>query len=311
MNGLVPVGSRRSPSRRARRRRRRAAVDPVGGGGRGDRAADARQFQRWCASRPCSRHPSRPIRSSLDEQRPAPVAAAAPVPTRATPTCARRGGRGATRVRRPLGRGLTPRRPHARLRPADGWPPRRTAGAPPAARPRPSSFFQAGAFPHRVQVNCRHLADSAAVSSCRLAGLLPGGVRAARAGRARPRPRRRAACRARPKRSRRSSRATPRSTACCAPAALQEQLVVDAVSVARARVRSAADCAPGGPYRLVRSLDGLLREFEYQIDADRFLRIVSARPATARGARRAGAAVREADRDRGDRRAHRRGAHRR
>jgi murein DD-endopeptidase MepM/ murein hydrolase activator NlpD len=36
------------------------------------------------------------------------------------------------------------------------------------------------------------------------------------------------------------------------------------------------------PYRLVRSLDGLLREFEYQIDDDRFLRIVSedaARPA--------------------------------
>ena len=29
------------------------------------------------------------------------------------------------------------------------------------------------------------------------------------------------------------------------------------------------------PYRLVRSLDGLLREFEYQIDADRFLRIVT------------------------------------
>lgn len=28
------------------------------------------------------------------------------------------------------------------------------------------------------------------------------------------------------------------------------------------------------PYRLVRSLDGALREFEYQIDADRFLRIV-------------------------------------
>jgi murein DD-endopeptidase MepM/ murein hydrolase activator NlpD len=29
------------------------------------------------------------------------------------------------------------------------------------------------------------------------------------------------------------------------------------------------------PYRLVRSFDGFLREFEYQIDADRFLRIVS------------------------------------
>jgi murein DD-endopeptidase MepM/ murein hydrolase activator NlpD len=29
------------------------------------------------------------------------------------------------------------------------------------------------------------------------------------------------------------------------------------------------------PYRLIRSLDGMLREFEYQIDADRFLRIIS------------------------------------
>lgn len=29
------------------------------------------------------------------------------------------------------------------------------------------------------------------------------------------------------------------------------------------------------PYRLVRSIDGMLREFEYEIDADRFLRIVS------------------------------------
>ena len=31
------------------------------------------------------------------------------------------------------------------------------------------------------------------------------------------------------------------------------------------------------PYRLVKSLDGLLEEFEYQIDADRFLRIVTPR----------------------------------
>lgn len=39
------------------------------------------------------------------------------------------------------------------------------------------------------------------------------------------------------------------------------------------------------PYRLVRSFDGLLREFEYQIDDDRFLRIVSggvAQPAALR-----------------------------
>ena len=31
------------------------------------------------------------------------------------------------------------------------------------------------------------------------------------------------------------------------------------------------------PYRLVRTFDGLLREFEYQIDADRFLRIIATR----------------------------------
>jgi len=31
----------------------------------------------------------------------------------------------------------------------------------------------------------------------------------------------------------------------------------------------------GRPYRLVRTIDGLLREFEYEIDADRFLRIIN------------------------------------
>jgi murein DD-endopeptidase MepM/ murein hydrolase activator NlpD len=52
-------------------------------------------------------------------------------------------------------------------------------------------------------------------------------------------------------------------------------------------VRAALDAARGvfdprhlrsdRPYRLVRTFDGLLREFEYQIDADRFLRIISRR----------------------------------
>jgi murein DD-endopeptidase MepM/ murein hydrolase activator NlpD len=48
----------------------------------------------------------------------------------------------------------------------------------------------------------------------------------------------------------------------------------------QAAVRSAASVfnlrqlRENQPYRLVRSLDGLLEEFEYQIDADRFLRIV-------------------------------------
>jgi murein DD-endopeptidase MepM/ murein hydrolase activator NlpD len=55
---------------------------------------------------------------------------------------------------------------------------------------------------------------------------------------------------------------------------LQEQLVVEAVSVARS-VFDPRHLRAERRYRLVRSLDGLLREFEYQIDADRFLRIVS------------------------------------
>jgi murein DD-endopeptidase MepM/ murein hydrolase activator NlpD len=52
----------------------------------------------------------------------------------------------------------------------------------------------------------------------------------------------------------------------------------------QAAVRSAASVfnlrqlRENQPYRLVRSLDGLLEEFEYQIDADRFLRIVMPDP---------------------------------
>jgi murein DD-endopeptidase MepM/ murein hydrolase activator NlpD len=62
---------------------------------------------------------------------------------------------------------------------------------------------------------------------------------------------------------------------------LQEQLVVEAVAVVR-DVFDPRQLRADRPYRIVRSLDGLLREFEYQIDADRFLRIISrdrARPA--------------------------------
>lgn len=55
---------------------------------------------------------------------------------------------------------------------------------------------------------------------------------------------------------------------------LQEQLVTQAVSVAR-DVFDPRHLRADRPYRLVRSLDGLLREFEYQIDADRFLRIAN------------------------------------
>lgn len=52
-----------------------------------------------------------------------------------------------------------------------------------------------------------------------------------------------------------------------------------AVGLVEAAVKSAAgvfdprDLRAERPYRLVRSFDGLLREFEYQIDADNFLRI--------------------------------------
>lgn len=55
---------------------------------------------------------------------------------------------------------------------------------------------------------------------------------------------------------------------------LQEQFVIDAVSAAR-DVFDPRRLRADRPYRIVRSLDGLLREFEYQIDADRFLRIVN------------------------------------
>jgi murein DD-endopeptidase MepM/ murein hydrolase activator NlpD len=54
---------------------------------------------------------------------------------------------------------------------------------------------------------------------------------------------------------------------------LQSELVDSAVSAARA-VFDVRRLRADRPYRLVRSIDGLLREFEYGIDADRFLRIV-------------------------------------
>jgi murein DD-endopeptidase MepM/ murein hydrolase activator NlpD len=62
---------------------------------------------------------------------------------------------------------------------------------------------------------------------------------------------------------------------------LREELVAAAVASARG-VFDPRQIRAGRPYRLVLSLDGLLREFEYQIDTDRFLRILcadQARPA--------------------------------
>jgi murein DD-endopeptidase MepM/ murein hydrolase activator NlpD len=55
---------------------------------------------------------------------------------------------------------------------------------------------------------------------------------------------------------------------------LPAELVNAAVQSARA-VFNPRDLRANRPYRLVRSLDGFLREFEYQIDTDRFLRIVN------------------------------------
>lgn len=56
--------------------------------------------------------------------------------------------------------------------------------------------------------------------------------------------------------------------------ALAEPFVVAAIQAAKT-VFNPRQLHSDRPYRLVRSLDGMLREFEYQIDADRFLRIIA------------------------------------
>jgi murein DD-endopeptidase MepM/ murein hydrolase activator NlpD len=56
---------------------------------------------------------------------------------------------------------------------------------------------------------------------------------------------------------------------------IQPAFVVGTVAAARA-VFDPRQIRTGRPYRLVRSLDGLLREFVYEIDADRFLRVAAA-----------------------------------
>jgi murein DD-endopeptidase MepM/ murein hydrolase activator NlpD len=56
---------------------------------------------------------------------------------------------------------------------------------------------------------------------------------------------------------------------------IQQQLVAGVVDAARS-VFDPRQIRSGRPYRLVRSVDGLLREFIYEIDADRFLRIEAA-----------------------------------
>ncbi|HEX2340994.1 MAG TPA: peptidoglycan DD-metalloendopeptidase family protein [Vicinamibacterales bacterium] len=57
--------------------------------------------------------------------------------------------------------------------------------------------------------------------------------------------------------------------------AVREDLVIAIVEAARGSF-DPRDLRANNTYRLVRTLDGLLRVFEYEIDADKFLRIVSA-----------------------------------
>jgi murein DD-endopeptidase MepM/ murein hydrolase activator NlpD len=57
--------------------------------------------------------------------------------------------------------------------------------------------------------------------------------------------------------------------------AVREDLVITIVEAARGSF-DPRDLRANNTYRLVRTLDGLLRVFEYEIDADKFLRIVSA-----------------------------------
>src|SRR3954465_13384027 len=64
--------------------------------------------------------------------------------------------------------------------------------------------------------------------------------------------------------------------------ALAEPFVLAAIKAARA-VFNPRQLHSDRPYRLVRSVDGMLQEFVYQIDADRFLRIMArdrSRPAS-------------------------------
>ena len=65
-----------------------------------------------------------------------------------------------------------------------------------------------------------------------------------------------------------------RSTDCYGLRRSAEPFVIAAIEAARS-VFNPRQLHSDRPYRLVRSLDGMLREFEYQIDADRFLRIVA------------------------------------
>jgi murein DD-endopeptidase MepM/ murein hydrolase activator NlpD len=51
--------------------------------------------------------------------------------------------------------------------------------------------------------------------------------------------------------------------------------ILQAVITAARGIFDPRDLRTGQPYRLVQSLDGWLREFEYEIDGDRFLRIVA------------------------------------
>ena len=83
----------------------------------------------------------------------------------------------------------------------------------------------------------------------------------------------------------------------------QHELPAPLVQAAIASSRSVFDprhLRAERPYRLVLSVDGLLREFEYQIDADRFLRIVNRDRSDAGQARRPGPSLRQGNERRND-----------
>ena len=178
------------------------------------------------------------------------------------------------------------RRPRA---PREGGSPAAAAkrSSAPPVRPHAPSPSSSGSFPHRHQVDCPSYCGERGGSSS------PGAASCWRAC-ARPEP-------AAPerRRGRRASAARDRNDRGARPAprhARQPAARPAAPGTARRRSgerRARAVFDPrqiraDRPYRLVRSLDGLLREFEYQIDTDRFLRIINARPRHARRARRAG-----------------------
>ena len=90
-----------------------------------------------------------------------------------------------------------------------------------------------------------------------------------------------------------------RSRRSCGSTSFPRPLVQAAIESTRA-VFNPRHLRAERPYRLVLSIDGFLREFEYQIDADRFLRIVNRDRSAPEKLDARGPALRERDQRRGD-----------